>query len=312
VSPVPVSSAPTSAGSSGPPSTPERLSGRWELLRAVGALTVVAPPADAPIRSALGLPAWSRADHTRLFVLELPPYAAIHLGAEGKLGGDGADRVAGLWRALGLTPPAEPDHLAALLALTAELGHGAETCRSDRVRRRLSHARAVVLVEHLWSWLPGYLAAASADPAGAAWAQLTGQAVAAEVARIPTEANRLPAALRDAPAGIDEDSGPDELLDALVAPVRVGFVLTMSDLRQAGDTVGVGVRLGERRYALRAMLDQEPAAVLTWLADHARRFAALHRAQRQPGPASSWWADRAAHSAVVLDRLAADVGIGRP
>ena len=65
---------------------------RWELLRALGA--VAGDPADvAAAYGALGLPAPGNAEHTEVFVLNCPPYAAIYLGADGALGGDAADRV---------------------------------------------------------------------------------------------------------------------------------------------------------------------------------------------------------------------------
>ena len=35
------------------------------------------------------------------------------------LGGEARDRIAGFWRALGLVPPPEPDHLAVMLGLYA-------------------------------------------------------------------------------------------------------------------------------------------------------------------------------------------------
>ncbi|MGH9940996.1 MAG: hypothetical protein ACRD9R_01395, partial [Pyrinomonadaceae bacterium] len=35
------------------------------------------------------------------FILQLPPYASIYLGAEGMIGGEARDRIAGFWRALG-------------------------------------------------------------------------------------------------------------------------------------------------------------------------------------------------------------------
>lgn len=296
--------------------------GRWELLRALGALTAIAPPHADAITRALGLPAWSRSDHTGLFVLDLPPYASIHLGAEGKLGGDGADRVAGLWRTLDLVPPNEPDHLAALLALVADLGSAGDRCATDAARRRLAHVRRTVLHEHLWSWLPGYLAAIADDPAGAPWAELTLQAVGAEVARSlaiggaiggdtgsDVDADHdtaldLPAALRDAPPPIGTDIAVADLLDALVAPVRVGMVLTWRDLRAAADRCGLGLRRGERRFALRAMLEQDPAATLGWLAEQAQRWARRHATQPHPGPASRWWQARAETTATTLTVLA--------
>ena len=56
----------------------------------------------------------------------------VYLGAEGMLGGAARDRVAGFWRALGLVPPAEPDHLAALLGLAAALADASATSASPR------------------------------------------------------------------------------------------------------------------------------------------------------------------------------------
>src|SRR6202011_5683967 len=98
--------------------------GRWELLRALGAVPD-SPAAARCVGPALGLDPVSDAEHTEAFVLNCPPYAAIYLGPQGAIGGEGADRVAGFWRAIGIAPPAEPDHLAALLGLYARLGEAA-------------------------------------------------------------------------------------------------------------------------------------------------------------------------------------------
>ena len=56
-------------------------------------------------------------EYTEVFVFQLYPYASVYLGAEGMIGGEARDRVAGFWRALGQMPPAEPDHLSVMLAL---------------------------------------------------------------------------------------------------------------------------------------------------------------------------------------------------
>lgn len=287
-------------GTTGQCGAPE---GRWELLRALGSLSIAPPAEHGAIADALGLAAWSPAEHTRLFVLELPPYASIHLGPEGKLGGDGTERVAGIWRALGLDPPADADHLATLLALYAHVGESSQSCTSEAARQRLAHAARALLWEHLWSWVPGYLAAAGAYQAAAPWAALTAAALASEAERTapPIE---LPAALRQAPRAIDAAVGAEDLLDALVTPVRSGFVLTLSDLVRAGQEIGVGVRRGERRFALRAMLEQDPTSSIRWLAQHARHWAQLYRAQPPRAPIiTDWWATRAMHSAQVLDGL---------
>lgn len=277
--------------------------GRWELLRALGSLSIAPPAQHGPITDALELAVWSPSEHTRLFVLELPPYASIHLGSEGKLGGDGARRVGDFWHALGLDPPPDADHLAHLLALYAHLGESSQLCATDAARQRLTHAARALLWEHLWSWVPGYLAAAATYPAAAPWAALTAAALTSEAERTaaPTD---LPAALREAPNAMGAEEGADELLDALVTPIRAGFVLTQSDLVRAGQEIGVGVRRGERRFALRAMLEQDPTSSIRWLAHHARHWAELHRAQSPRAPIiTDWWASRTMHSAQVLEGL---------
>ena len=157
---------------------------RWELLRALGA--VAGDPADTTAAcGALGLPAPGDAEHTEVFLLNCPPYAAIYLGADGALGGDAADRVAGFWRAIGVGPPAEPDHLTALLSLYASLGEACSGARTDAVRDALTRTRHALFWEHLWPWLPAYLAAVEAFPALGAWAALTRRAVLAERAEHP-------------------------------------------------------------------------------------------------------------------------------
>lgn len=276
--------------------------GRWELMRALGALSALMPPESDRLAGPLGLAAWSRAEHTQLFVLDLPPYASIHLGPEGKLGGEGADRVAGVWRALGLTPPADADHLAALLALYSELGEAALASRTAAVRQRLDHVRTAVLWEHLWSWVPGYLAAVRlSSPWARPWADLVMAALSREAAW-SQPATLLPLALRDAPPPMGAEDSYDQMLDAVTAPVRVGFLITHGDLAQAAQQLGLGLRRGERRFVLRGMLEQDAASTLEWLAEHARGWARRHGERPpvacDPGP---WWAERAWCSAAVLD-----------
>lgn len=279
--------------------------GRWELIRALGALTVMPSPEADRIAVSLGLTPWSRAEQTQLFMLALPPYAAIHLGPEGKLGGEGADRVAGIWRTLGLTPPPEPDHLGTLLALYADLGDAADASQSELARKRLSHARAVVLWEHLWSWVPGYLQALRREsPAAVPWARLVQRSLEREAELTPGAAV-LPVALREAPQPIRPSGPAEDLLDALTAPLRVGFILSQGDLGTAARSLEIGLRRGERRFILRTMLEQNATGTLRWLGDHARRWAQLHEHQpsvtADPGP---WWRARALGSAAALQEIA--------
>lgn len=278
--------------------------GRWELLRAVGALSSVAPPGGDHIAACLGLPALTAHEHTELFVLSLPPYAGIYLGPEGKLGGEGADRIAGLWRTLGLDPPSDADHLGALLLLYAELGEAAHQSARDLTRQRLEHIRAAMFWEHLWSWMPAYLDAAAHERGGTdAWVDLARRVIRREALSTP-RADGLALALRSAPEPIKSEGDYEDLLDAATVPVRTGFILTRGDLASAAAGLGLGLRRGERRFALKAMFEQDPGATLTWLAGHARRWESTHRLRSAVADESAtWWATRASHTADVLSEL---------
>ena len=154
-----------------------------ELFRALAVL--VEPPdreGAARVAEALGLgelPAPSL--HTELFAFQLYPYASVYLGAEGMLGGEARGRIADFLAVLGLTPPAEPDHLAALLGTYARLCEAAEE-KSEEAGRRAgpSTARRAFLWEHLLSWLPVYLEKLSelAQPFYERWGALLLEALA--------------------------------------------------------------------------------------------------------------------------------------
>jgi hypothetical protein len=287
--------------------------GRWELLRALGAIASTPPPLSHPVAAGLGLPQPAAVEHTGVFVLSAPPHAAIYLGAAGKLGGEGQDRAAGFWRALGLAPPPDADHLGALLALYAELGDAQEAARAERARAQVRRAREALLWEHLWSWAPGYLTAVArlGTPSLGPWARLTLRALARE-AGLAAPSAALPLALRAAPpalgpAGLGGSSAPGhrDLLDVLLAPVRSGVVITSEDLRRAAEAAGTGYRLGERRYTLAAMLDQDGLATVGWLGTFARKWARWH-ARQPPVPAPDprrWWAGRARGTAAALSEL---------
>jgi hypothetical protein len=288
--------------------------GRPELLRALGAVVISPPPLCHPAAAGLGLPQPTPADHTGVFVLSAPPHAAIYLGAEGQLGGEGQDRVAGFWRVVGLTPPPDADNLGTLLMLYAELGDAEAAAHHPAARWQLRRAREVLLWEHLWSWAPAYLTAVGTlgTPSLGQWAVLTLRALVRE-ARHATAPAVLPLALRAAPAALETvsaangrvDDSRDGLLDALLAPVRSGVVLTREDLREAAAAAGLGYRLGERRYTLKAMLGQDASATLGWLSDFARQWERRHAGQ-QPIVGSDprdWWAERASRTAVTLKEL---------
>jgi hypothetical protein len=283
----------------------------WELFRSLGAVVLTPPPDNSALCAALDLPIPTGVEHTDAFVLSAPPHGAIHLGPEGKLGGEGLDRIAGFWRVLGLRAPEDADHLGALLMLYAELGEAEQGASAAQVRSQLRRTRAALFHEHIWSWAPGYLHAVTelGITSVAAWAQLTEGALRAEYTDLGP-AEMLPLALRAAPPGMDAADSLDETLDALVAPIRSGVVLTYRDLAVCGGQVGVGLRRGERRFALKAMLEQDAAATLRWLGDHARRWSE-RSAARTADDVSAWWSHRAANTARVLETLAAESTVRR-
>lgn len=278
----------------------------------VGALAGLAGPSpDADLCRLLELPEPpDGAAHTDVFVLETHPYASVHLSEGGMIGGDAGDRVAGFWRALGLVPPAEPDRLDVLLGLYAQLG-GEESCcpAADRRRAAIASARAALLWEHLAPWLWVHLASVwrVGDEFHRAWAELVADALGAEADVLPVR-EELPTALATAPPSLDVASR-SELVSGVLAPVRSGMVVTRSDLARVGADLGLGVRWGERRFALEALLDQDPAATLSWLGGLAGEWAALH-ARWHPGalaPVGRWWQARAEVAAGVLSSAAARV-----
>ncbi|HEY7013606.1 MAG TPA: molecular chaperone TorD family protein [Streptosporangiaceae bacterium] len=284
--------------------------GRCELLRAVGA--VADSPAGARTAGrALGLPDLNGPQHADAFIMNCPPYASVYLGPDGALGGEGADRVAGFWRAIGVTPPAEPDHLTALLSLYASLGEAAAGTRRAATATALARARVALLWEHLWPWLPGYLDAVSGlgVPALTAWARLAAAAVTAEIGAAADTAllapARLPLALRAAPAMPRGGSSLDDLVGALITPVRSGIIVTRRRLAEAAGQAGVGFRIGERGFALRAMLEQDPAATLTWLSRECGRWARRYAARPSADAVTRWWAGQAASTGRLLRELAA-------
>ncbi len=275
---------------------------RADLARALAAVLDGAAEGLATIAELLELPEVpSAATHADLFSFQVYPYASVFLGAEGQLGGEARDRIAGFLRALQVTPPPEPDHLVVLLHVLADLAELDDGHESSRAR----HALRVLLHEHLLTWAPRFLArvAELGGPAHERWAGLVHALLDAEVERLgaPTE---LPAPLATAPAMSDPAEVPlDAFLSELLAPARSGIVLARADVAAAARSLGLGLRMGERSYMLRSLLQQDAAATFAWLAGEARRQ------QEQVGGGGvidRFWTQRLVASAAVLDRLAGE------
>jgi TorA maturation chaperone TorD len=202
-------------------------------------------------------------------------------------------------------PPAESDHVAALLGLYAALGS-----REDRVDARgasqLHRARRALFWEHLACWLPAYLSrvAEHAPPGYRSWALLLGDALAEEAALLggpSVDPLHFREAATRTPA---EPESVEELVAALVAPVRSGLILTRSDLALLARALGTAARPSNRRSVLASLIGQDGDAALAWLADEAARQATLHAAWPESlAPVRAFWQERAAHTAGVLRSL---------
>lgn len=283
---------------------------RAGLLRALADLAARPHVGTAAVAEALELPRPPTAtEHTDLFDFQVYPYASVHLGEEGMLGGDARDRIAGFLRALDVTPPPEPDHLVVLLHAYTDL-----TDLAASGAPRADHARRVLLHEHLGSWVGRFLARVvelGAEPLRA-WSRLTVATLAAELAQHgpPPE---LPPALREVPPLPEpEDATAADWTQGLLAPARSGLVIARADLSRAAHELGLGTRVGERAFVLRALLDQDARAVLGWLAREAYRQAEDLAPVVATGgdDVAAWWRDRLHRTAGIIERQLAGVGPG--
>ncbi|MDQ3661971.1 MAG: molecular chaperone TorD family protein [Actinomycetota bacterium] len=276
---------------------------RAELFRALGSLCEPPTPAAHSLEAALALPGPpTDQEHTDVFLFQLYPYASVYLGAEGMLGGEAGDRVAGFWRALGVTPPAEPDHLAALLALYAKLIEW-ELEESDDARRALRReARKALLWEHLLSWVPVFAdkVCRMTSPFYAGWAYLLFDALIDEARSLGGQ-ETLSLHLRVAPELPRPSENPSSFLSALLAPVRSGMVITRADLARAAHDLDLGLRVGERRFVLESFFAQDADATLEWLTREAY-LAAEHHASFASDleVISLFWRGRAEAAAALL------------
>jgi len=275
-----------------------------ELLRCLGVLAEPPGTEAKRIAALLELPGtplgW---EYNAIFLEQLYPYASVYLDVSGMMGGEARDRIAGFWRALGETPPPEPDHLGTLLGGYANLADaipGVADVPVGRARAAWERARAAFLWEHMLSWLPLWLAKLEqiGTPTYAAWGRMLGSWIAREAAtlELPEE---LPTHLQAAPALAPPEDDAEAFISALLSPVRAGFILTTTDLANLADAAGVALRAGERRYALKALLAQDAVATLTGLADLAAAPPALE------GVIGAHWRQRSRRTSRLLSRLAA-------
>ena len=278
-----------------------------ELFRALAVL--VEPPTveTARLAEALELGASPTADdYTELFLFQLYPHASVYLGREGMMGGEAFSLIAGFWRIFGEVPPAEADHLALMLALYARLAEMEEQ-ESDSLRRAgLRASRKAFLWEHLLSWLPCYLSKLSdiATPFYRRWGEILMAALLKEAQGLGQQ-ERLPLALREAPALVDpRREGFEEFLQSVLTPVRLGGILTRADFVRAARRMGLGLRMGERKFILKTLFAQSAGAVFEWLEEESNDWKRRHHQPRAGlGNVSRAWEKRAEASAALFAEL---------
>jgi TorA maturation chaperone TorD len=283
-----------------------------ELFRALAVLAEPPTVNGARVAEALELGELPTADeYTELFIFQLYPYASVYLGAEGMIGGEARDRVAGFWRALGQMPPAEPDHLSVMLALYARLVE-LETGESDAGRRESwRSARKAFLWEHLLSWLPTvYLAKffSLATPFYNRWGTLLMRALLEE-ARLVGQQERLSLHLREAQGLIDPRSnGVEDFLQSILTPVRSGMILTRADLTRAARKLGLSVRMGERKFILKSLFAQDANGIFDWLINEATLCGQRHH--NYPGALeeiAKAWEEKTEAATALLEELKAGI-----
>jgi TorA maturation chaperone TorD len=277
-----------------------------ELFRALAVLAEPPTEETARVADALGLGAQPRAEeYTELFVFELYPYASVYVGREGMLGGEARDRVGGFWRALGQVPPVEADHLSVMLALYARLCELGE--EEGAAHANWPRARKAFLWEHLLSWLPVYLVklAEVAPPFYRGWGEVLMAALLAEIEAVGRQ-ELLPLHLREAGGLIDprESESEGEFWQSVLTPARSGMILTRADLRRAGRALQCGVRMGERKFVLKALAAQDAQAAFDWLMEEAAAWEKRHRAfEKTLGAVALAWAAKAEAAGRLLGEL---------
>jgi TorA maturation chaperone TorD len=279
-----------------------------ELFRALAVLAEPPTVESARVAEALELGELpSEDEYTELFIFQLYPYASVYLGVEGMIGGEARDRVAGFWRALGQTPPAEPDHLSVMLALYARLVE-LETGASDAGRRESwRSARKAFLWEHLLSWLPAvYLTKlfSLATPFYSSWGALLMKALLEEASLVGQQ-ERLSLHLREAMGLVDPRSEKvEDFLQSILTPVRSGMIMTRSDLIKAARKLGLSVRMGERKFMLRSLFAQDAHGIFDWLIGEATLWGERHHNQPKTlEEIAGAWEQRTKASAALLEEL---------
>jgi hypothetical protein len=102
--------------------------------------------------------------------------------------------------------------------------------------------------------------------------------------------------------------GGRELLGSLLSPVRCGIILTRNDLARLARDRGLAHRAGERSFLLEALLGQDAAGTLSWIAAEADRWTRPYSTLPEVlSPIGEFWTSRARRCGDLLRQLMSDV-----
>lgn len=80
--------------------------------------------------------------------------------------------------------------------------------------------------------------------------------------------------------------------------------MTRADLARGAAEIGLGLRLGERRFALESFFSQDAASTLEWLSGEADAWTRLHvEGSEGLGPIADFWSGRARATGDLLQSL---------
>ena len=236
------------------------------LCRQVGEVTsalsevVSAAGLRTEISDALGLEGASQSDLYRLFIKDLSPFASVYLSPDGNIGGDSQAVISGIYRALGVPVPSDPDHLSSLLSLLSQiLIAEAKTIEygSDPEHSSVARTREVLVNEHLLTWLPAYLVSAArvAPEPLSNWVSLCWDTL--KLLASPNET----AGPKDQKVRLYQADSLSQLIGFLTTPSKSGIILTVSDIETFSEEIGLAVRAGTKRMVLKDIFLAEPDGV---------------------------------------------------
>lgn len=265
------------------------------------------------------------AEHHRLVLHQLFPYAGVFLDAEATSGGETTTAVLDAYRRFGFTPHLDelaPDHLGVeLSALGFLCGAEAEAIEDGEVdvANRLREMQRDFLDAHVLTWLPPLLGASQAYTAGF-WPTvmaLTGDVLAEHRAGLgePEVDTDLPEVAVDQDVVElleDPKTGLREIAEFLLTPQRSGLFITRDDLAALGRSSDLPRGFGARRLMLTNLLraaadyDRVPALFARIESLVARRAASYDKISRELGLALQVapWARRLTHTRQLLRRVA--------